>query len=288
VYAKRIVAGQDWIGRHSADPGRDALLFRDAFQRLPQALDTAVLDAVEDGGAWWLVMEDVSAELLDMTSPIRRDQHRFVMRTLNGMWQEFWNEEVPHTARLEDRLSLCALSTGRVERDGLDILPKQFESAWGAFAEEVDQDVAGAVLSILEQPGPLAEQIARHGTTLIHGDVRDEQIGLPGDRLILLDWGSATQGHPVVDLAWYMCHCAWRIEATHDEIVEDFRDARGEADDADALALGLLSGLVMYGWILGLAARIHTDPAERAWARGELGWWVPKARDALERVWAPS
>ena len=63
----------------------------------------------------------------------------------------------------------------------------------------------------------------------------------------------------------------------------------GEEVDAVALAvgLGMIAGLVMYGWILGHSAVIHPDPAERGWAREELGWWVPRARRALE-TWSPA
>jgi aminoglycoside phosphotransferase (APT) family kinase protein len=287
VYAKRIVPGLDWLGKHSGDRGREALLFRDALHRLPPAVDTAVIDAVEEEDGWWLVMRDVSDELLDLPRPITREEHRLVMRAMNEMWEEFWGEEVPHVMSQANRLMLVSPTIARLERDGTDLLPKQLESAWEAFAEAVPPDVAQAVIASAEDPGPLAEQLARHGTTLIHGDLRDEQLGLPGDRIVLIDWGIAAQAHPVVELGWYLCHCAWRIEATRDELVEDFRRARGDADDADVVALGLLSGLVMYGWIFGIAARIHTDPAERAWAREELDWWVPKARDALERVWSP-
>ena len=96
---------------------------------------------------------------------------------------------------------------------------------------------------------------------------------------MLLDWGLATRGNPAVELAWYLMHCAWRIRATRDELVEDFATLR---DDRVALDLGLLSGLVMYGWILGHSAVVHPDPAERAWAREELSWWVPRARAGLE------
>jgi hypothetical protein len=44
-----------------------------------------------------------------------------------------------------------------------------------------------------------------------------------------------------LDLAWYMVHDLWRIEATHDEVVADFRRARGDPDDAQAVDL-LFSG----------------------------------------------
>jgi len=106
---------------------------------------------------------------------------------------------------------------------------------------------------------------------------------LPGGRLVLLDFGLATRGNPGLELAWYMCHDVWRIDATHDDVVDDFRRALGERDDPEALELGLISGLVQYGWIFGHSALVHTDPLEREWAAEELAWWVPRVRHALER-----
>jgi hypothetical protein len=38
----------------------------------------------------------------------------------------------------------------------------------------------------------------------------------------------------------------------------------------------------MYGWVIGHSAVVHPDPAERAWAREELAFWVPRARRGLE------
>ena len=143
------------------------------------------------------------------------------------------------------------------------------------------------MLALVEDAAPLAAALDARGTTLLHGDIRDEQIGLAGRRLVLLDWGLATQGHPVVDYAWHLMHSAWRIDATHDQLWEDFRAARGEHDDPLAVELGIIAGLVMYGWILGHSAVIHPDPAERTWARAELDWWVPRARHALE-TWSPA
>jgi aminoglycoside phosphotransferase (APT) family kinase protein len=138
------------------------------------------------------------------------------------------------------------------------------------------------VLDLLDESGRLAAALERRGTTLIHGDLRDENIGLRDGTLVLLDWGIATRGHPAVELAWYMVHDVWRIRATHDEVVEDFRRAVGERDDPHALDLGLIGGLMMYGWIFGHSALVHTDPREREWAREELDWWVPRVRRALE------
>jgi hypothetical protein len=253
---------------------------------MPHAIDHAVVAAELDGEAWWVVMRDVSASLLPDNKRLSREEHTRILEAANLMWEEFWGERVPHLCPLHDCFHLFSPVIAEAERDGLDLLPKQYEVFWEAFAEAVDRDVAEPVLALLEDPAPLVAELEARGTTLIHADIRDEQIGLDGDRLILLDWGRASQGHPVVDFFWSICHNAWRIDATHDELVEDFRHARGERDDPRALELGVIAGLVMYGWVFGHSAAYHPDPAEREWARHELGWWVPRARRALE-TWSP-
>ena len=77
-------------------------------------------------------------------------------------------------------------------------------------------------------PPRVSASSSHTAATLLHGDLRDEHIGLDDGTLIALDWGVATQGHPVLDRAWYMVHDVWRIEATHNQVVEDFA-ARGES-----------------------------------------------------------
>jgi aminoglycoside phosphotransferase (APT) family kinase protein len=284
LIAKRIVPGSDWLGRCTRDPGREARLFADGvFARMPPTVDPAIVAAEPDRDAWWVVMRDVSAELLDDSTPLARDQNRFVLGRAAEMWGEFWDEQVPHLSTLHDRLAFAVPAISETERDGVDILPKQFEAAWEAFGEAVDADVGDAILALLDDVTPLSDALAARGTTLIHGDLRDENIAMPEGRLVLLDFGLATQGHPAAELAWYMVHDVWRIDATHDEVVEDYREALGERDDPLALELGLISGLVQYGWIFGHSAVVHTDPREREWAHTELNWWVPRVRHALEQ-----
>jgi hypothetical protein len=287
LVAKRIVPGTNWIDRHTKDDGREALLFTSGvLGRLPDTIDHAVVAAVPDDDAWWVVMRDVSGSLLPDEHRLTREEHRRVLAAANGMWEQFWNEPVPHLCSLYDCLQLFSPSIAAAERDGLDLLPKQYEVFWEAFAEAADSDVAESVLSLVEEPGPLVAALDECGSTLVHADIRDEQIGLEGNRLVLLDWGRATQAHPVVDFFWSLCHNGWRVDAGHDELVEDFRRARGDDDDPRAVGLGVIAGLVMYGWVFGHSAVYHPDPEERAWARAELSWWVPRARSALGD-WSP-
>lgn len=287
LVAKRLDPQGDWIGRNSADRGREGLLYTNGLYARMSGIDSAVVAAEPGGeGTWWVVMRDVSDLLLDDRSSISREQNRLIMRAANSMWREFQDGRHDFLCSLARRLGFAAPRVARRERDGADLLPKQFEAAWEALAETVEDELAASILGLLEDPTPLVAELDSRGSTLLHGDLRDEQLGFDGETLIALDWGLATQGHPVVDLAWYMVHDVWRIEASHDEVVEDFRRARGEDDDPRAVDLLGLIGLLMYGWIFGICAVIHTDPAERQWARGELEWWVPKARHSLS-TWSP-
>jgi Phosphotransferase enzyme family len=288
LVAKRVVPGHGWIAAHTGDPGREGLLVAEGWtERIPPALDHTLVDAQREDGAWWILMRDVADGLWPPDGRIPREESARVLAAANAMWTAFWGVRVPVAASLARRLDLVSPQVAERERGGLDLLPNQFDAAWEAFATAVPADVADPVLGLLAHPEPLADWLESRGSTLLHGDLRDEHLGREGRRVVLIDWGLVTQGHPVVDLTWYLMHCAWRIDATRDQIVDDFRRARGDADDAEALEVGLLTGLVQYGWILGHSAVVHPDPSERAWAREELDWWVPRARRALA-AWSPA
>jgi hypothetical protein len=288
LVAKRIVPGSNWIDRHTADEGREALLFKaGVLERVRDAIDYAIVAAERDGEAWWVVMRDVSDSLLADERRLSRSESLSILVAANRMWEEFWGEQIPHVCPLRDCFGLFSPAIAEAERTGLDLLPKQYEVFWEAFSQAVDADVADAVLDLHQDPGPIVARLEALGTTLVHADIRDEQIGLDGDRLILLDWGRATQGHPVVDVAWSMCHNAWRIDATRDALVDDFRRVRGEHDDPRANELIGLVGLLLYGWVFGHSAAYHPDPTERTWAGEELAWWVPQARRGLEAIGLP-
>jgi hypothetical protein len=101
---------------------------------------------------------------------------------------------------------------------------------------------------------------------------------------VLIDWDLAATGTPTVEFSWYLAHSARRIDAGHDEIEADHRSAQGEELNDAEVELGMLSGLVQYGWRIAHSARVHPDPAETDWGRRELDWWVPRLRTALDRL----
>jgi hypothetical protein len=287
--AKRVVPGGDWLGRAAGGTAITAELWNaGVLQRLPAAIETGIVAVERDGDGWRILMRDLSDALLASEGPISREQHRAVMAAAAAMHAAFRGQRLEGAITLEAHLAISSPALAEAERDGSDLIPKQLETAWQAFAEAADDDVAQVVLASLADPRPLARALRAGGTTLVHGDLRDDNLGFADGRVVLLDWDLAGEGTPALELAWYLCHDAWRTQATREELIDDFLAAEGGAVSEHDLDLGLIAGLQLYGWIFGHSAVIHPDPGERAWAREELGWWVPRVRAALERTGAPA
>jgi hypothetical protein len=253
---------------------------------MPPSIEHGIVDVERAGDAAWVAMRDLHASLLADGARLSRAESRAVLAAAAGLHAAFRGRALAGPATLRDRLGIPSPAVVDAERSGPDLLPKQFEHGWEAFAEVVPGDVAAPVLAIVRAPDRLADALlaAYGGSTLIHGDLRDDNLGFDGDRVVLIDWDLATAGTPTVDFAWYLAQDAWRIDATHDELEDDHRAAHGGSLPPDEVELGMLSGLVQYGWLLAHSARVHPDPEETAWGRAELAWWVPRTRRALERV----
>jgi hypothetical protein len=284
---KRVSGGGDWLARATKDDGRTARLHAaGAFDAMPPAIEHGIVAVERTEDAAWIAMRDVHTALLPEDARLSRDRSRQVLAAAAALHTTFRGRVPDGAASLQDRLGMSSPAVANAERSSPDLLPKQFEHGWEAFADVVAGDVAEPVLALAADPVPLAGAlVAAHGEpTLIHGDLRDDNLGFDGDRVVLIDWDLATAGTPTVDFAWYLAQDAWRIDATRDELELDHRSAHaGTLDDAE-VELGMLSGLVQYGWLLAHSARVHPDPAETAWGQDELRWWVPRVRQALERL----
>ena len=284
LIGKRVGPEADWLGRITGDRGRTALLWHaGAFARMPQMLDHGIESVVADGDGWWVLMRDLSPTFLGDERRLSRTESRRILDAAAALHAEFEDDVPDGAAALSDRIGMASPRIADAERAGSDLLPKQIGAAWDAFAESVPGDVGAEILRAVEDTGPLAAGLAEAGPrTLIHGDLRDDNLGLAGDRVVLLDWDLATAGTPTVEFAWYLCHDAWRIDAGHDQIEADYREAEGELVGDREAELGMLTGLVQYGWIFGHSLRVHPDPAEHEWAHTELDWWIARTRRALE------
>ena len=126
-------------------------------------------------------------------------------------------------------------------------IPKVMYVGWEVFAEMAPRDLVDTVFENHARPERLAATLELSGTGVTHGDYRAANLGLDGDQVIVLDWGIATQAPGVIDLAWYLFVNGWRIPATKEELIADYRRAAADLYDDRAIELGLLAGLGWFG-----------------------------------------
>jgi hypothetical protein len=280
LVVKRL-SGEDWVARVTHDTGREASLWTDGvLARMPHEIDHAVVAAGREGTGTWLLMRDVSDDLLPPDRRLTREESRHLLATFAAMHRVFAGERIDGACSLEDRIMLVAPATVTGEVEGVDYLPKMLVVGWEVFAETVPDDVATAVFSAVEDPEPLARELMDCAPTLIHNDLRGANLGLASDRTIVLDWGMAGTGPCELDFAWYLFVNGWRIDATREQLIDDFRDVAADLHDPRALELAWLAQFCWHGPLLAHEL-VEASDERRERAREELDWWVARARKAL-------
>lgn len=289
LVVKHVRDGGDWIMRASHDHGRAAELWSSGvLGRVPEVIDHAVLGAEQVTGGWVVIMRDVSAALVPDHARISRADSRRVLEAAAALHAAFADGPPLRLCPLADRYGFLSPATARREAGGADEVPGLIGRGWERFAEIAPADVAGPVLAVAERPEPFAAALSAFPSTLVQGDLKLGNLGFTEDRVVMLDWGTQTGWAPAaVEVAWYLAINWSRIDATREQVLDDFRAAEGGRHDEDALRLALLGGLVQLGWDKALHASGHPDPAIRAREAADLAWWADRARDALE-VWSPS
>jgi hypothetical protein len=288
LVVKHVRSGGDWIMRACHDQGRAAELWASGvLARVPAAIDHAVLGAERSGAGWVVVMRDVSAALVPDQVRLRRQDSRRVLEAAAALHAAFWGEPPLALCSLADRYGLFSPATARREAGGADEVPKLIGRGWERFAEVVPAEVAEPVLAVVEDPEPFAAALDRFPSTLIHGDLKLGNLGFLDGRVVMLDWGTQTGwAPPAAEVVWYLAINWSRIDASREQLLDDFRAAEGDRHDESALRLALLGGLLQLGWDKALHATGHPDPAVRAREAADLAWWTARARDALA-VWSP-
>jgi hypothetical protein len=278
---KRLT-GDDWVSRVTHDTGREVGLWEQGvFARMPPEIDPAVLDAGGDGRAGWLLMRDVSAELLPAARRLAREDSVRVLAAAAALHRRFAGGPISGLVSLEDRITLASPATVAGEASAVDYLPKMLVVGWEVFSDTVPSDVAAAVFGAMEEPRPLAALLRDCAATLVHNDLRGANLGLAPGCTLMLDWGLAGSGPPALDFAWYLFVNGWRIDATREQLIEDFQRAEGDLYDPRALELSWIAQLCWHGPLIAHEL-LEASEEKRMRARAELAWWVERVRGALD------
>ena len=138
LIAKRVGPGADWLGRVTRDRGRTALLWQaGAFERMPAELDHGIESVIADGDGWWVVMRDLSATFLGEERRLSRSESPPHSRRRSRDARRVRRRRSRWRRAPEDRLGMSSPRVAESERAGPDLLPKQLDAAWDAFADSV-------------------------------------------------------------------------------------------------------------------------------------------------------
>jgi hypothetical protein len=253
------------------------------FDRVPGQIDHATMAVEPSEDGWVVVMRDVSRAVFDDSFVLSREESRRVLSAVDAMHREFIGERPDGVASLDELYSVF-LNLRHLAADfpiaGL------FARGWELFPEVAPADVADVMSVLLQEPGLLARELSKHEVTVIHGDLRLHNLGLTRERVVLLDWEIVCAAPSAVEFAWYLIISATRIDATREEVIDDFRAISAERFDPRALEIALVGGLACLGWNKALDIVDNPDPAVRAQERADLDWWIARVRRALE-TWSP-
>jgi hypothetical protein len=286
VVVKRLDPASDLVMALTGDTrGRELDLFdAGVLDRLPPGVAHALLGGWRESSGTVLVMRDLGGSVLTWADRLDRGRWLFVVDRVARLHRAFLDgPPAAGLTPLRAQLGLFAPDRLRPHAGDANPLPRLALRGWELFTGTAAPDVASAVLALLDDLTPLVDALARRPCTLVHGDLATVNMALEGDGLVLLDWAMPAAAPGALDVARFVAGCASVVDGgSREQLLADYREAAGEAYDAEAMRLALLGGLVWLGWNKALDAAEHPDPAVRAREAADLAWWVTRGREALE------
>jgi hypothetical protein len=286
VVAKHLHPTDDLILRATGDDGRLERLWQaGVFERMPPVIEHTIVGVEPEGDGWLVVMEDVGSALLADDRPITRAENRRILGAGAALHGAFHGVALPQLAPIGMLYRFLSSGMAAAERASANPLPGLVGRGWERFGEAVPHEVADSIAAIHGDPDRFAARFEGCSSTLVHGDFRFANMGLRADRLVLIDWGSScVVGPSALDVAWYLIVGATRIEATRDEVLDDFRAAEGDRFEGRALGLALIGALAQLGWNKALDILENEDEAVRVRERADLDWWVTRVQHELDTL----
>jgi len=283
---KHLHVDDDWLMRSTGDLRcRPLLMWRSGLlDLLPACIDHAIVGAAAgEGRNGWgaaLLMRDVTPFLVpEGDERVSLVQHHRFLNHMAALHASFWGwiDNVGLLPVSNRYLAFGPDSVAGEERLGWpDAVPRLIIDGWRRFAA-LAGPVADPVISLARDPSALVDAFAGEPATLLHGDWKMGNLGsLPDGRTVLLDWALPGRGSPTGELAHYLALNTARLPETKESAIAWYRDSLEGAGISTGdwwernLALGLLAGVVWFGWEKALGG-----PGP------ELSWWLARAAEGL-------
>lgn len=289
---KHMSVDSNWIMRATSDVlCREVHIWQSGIlDRLPPSVGHPYLAAVLDDGQYTLLMWDVTSNLIDEGS-LQQANNEMILHSMADIHAKFWEYEHEETTTR----ALCTVpQLFACFSPDVDTLKqsRRMPWPWNRLFRWLGEDMAEEVHSLLLNPQRLATVLKPFPRTLVHGDLRIENLALesrPVTRLTIFDWQLAAIAPAAVDLAWYIGSSASLLLATKEDCIAVYQsrlrkaltDRFHEESWNAQLALAFLGGFLRIG--SSLVARIETEDERKLSEQSvaELEWWTDKIRRGL-------
>lgn len=274
----------DWLAAGSLDRNARAVSLWESgvYDDLADIVDSTVVSGSRLGNSQGfpaaLLMRDVSDCLVEVDGAVDLDTHAAFLSAMAAIHARYW--ESPPTTDLMPFITTYRFLSPKqavVEADQLgdrsDVL-RAVTPGWAALAE-LDPELTGMVMALLDDPQPLVAALATTPVTFVHGDWKMGNLGRRRDgRVVLLDWDRAGAGPGTADLAWYLAVNSDRLPESKEDAAQRYRTALEDLGVSTSgwwsrqLTLTLLGGFLQLGW-----SKVDQP--------NELEWWGRWVRDGV-------
>ena len=191
----------------------------DALPRWTNAITTRLgrWIAASKKRRYLLLIEDVGgAEPGNQVAGASRERCRAVLEQMAKLHAAYWNDD-----RLKGQFWLLPMDVDMRMRHSMSV---QARPAFDALFPESAARLAPYLDEGREHGIEHTQQLAAGPTTLLHHDLRLDNLMFEGEEVIFIDWQLVRRGHPAYDLAYFLSS-AVTDEGSAEELINHYHQA---------------------------------------------------------------
>lgn len=274
---KRTSLRNDWPMRATADfHGRECRLATTAPLRLA-AVRSAAIGGAREGEYFYTLMHDISSHMFG-DGVVDTRQVEAIIAGIVRLHSATSSIDLGAAAcDLGHRLLLLSRGIRAVDPR---IVPRQLardiNAGWNMFSRRAPRKVRDLIADVQEDFTVLGSVLAELPATVLHGDLKLDNLGVDGEgTLWLIDWALTCYGPVCVELGWFIAVNSQQMLMRPQEVLDMYSRVIGLVVESRRRheALTALCGLLLRGWRKALDADSTTG-------RDEFAWWCDHASQA--------
>lgn len=176
---------------------REVAFYRDVADRAPTGTPKVYAAEAGEGSDFVLVLEDLGGwDNVDHLAGLTLDQARLIIAELAALHS--WSAE---EANIPLGQSFPSLDTPMMR----DVLPAVFAQGWQVYREHSDVDATPSVVRHAERfatRAGVALSALTERDSLVHGDIRADNVFFSGDRCKIVDYQMTARGVGPIDIGY--------------------------------------------------------------------------------------